>query len=200
MRKLRAFLAVPLPAEVVRQAQAIQRDLRKALPQVRWVRPEAMHLTLKFFGDVPEEALEKIGKVVLSVGSRQAPFQIEVTGLGIFPSLHRPRVIWLGIREDGSLKMLYQSLEEGFAHIGFPAEGRPFTPHLTLGRARERLPAPHEALERYRNHSCGAVPVDQLILFESRLQPAGAVYHPLQTFFLGEKPSPSPIAATGRET
>jgi len=185
MRRLRAFLAVPLPEARRRQLEQLQRELAAALPRVRWSAPETIHLTLRFFGDVPEESLEKITDVVLSVGRSFAPFQAELKGIGVFPSPARPRVIWLGVTGAPALAQLHAALDRSLRLAGWPGEERPFSPHLTLGRARERLILPATVLERYREAGCGPLPVEQLVLYESRLRPAGAIHLPLATFPLG---------------
>jgi 2'-5' RNA ligase len=185
MRQVRAFLAIPVTDEL-RQAMArMQRELAACLRGIRWVDPATIHLTLRFFGDVPEESLEKIGEVMLSVGRLCAPFQAEATGIGAFPSPARPRVIWLGVRGGPSLAALHAAMEAGLRQIGFPGEDRPFSPHLTLGRCRQRIMAAQPALERFRDVVCGPLPVDRVILYESRLEPGGAVHLPRKTIFLG---------------
>ncbi|MBE0598659.1 MAG: RNA 2',3'-cyclic phosphodiesterase [Desulfuromonadales bacterium] len=185
MPSLRAFLAVPLPAELVRQAQELCRHLQAKLPGVRWVRPEAMHLTLRFFPDLPEESLEKIGEVMLSVGRLHSPFQVTVTGVGAFPSPARPRVIWLGITDCQPLLELYSTLDQSLERVGFPGEDRSFSPHLTLGRSRGPLPGARTVLERYHERAYGTLEVERLVLFESRLQPSGALHLPRKTALLG---------------
>lgn len=184
MRQVRSFLAIPLPEEVRRQALALGDRLAETLPRVRWTSPETLHLTLKFFGDVPEESLETIGEVVLSVARLQPPFQVEIAGLGAFPSPARPRVFWLGVKGD-VLAAFHAALEEALAGVGIPRDDRPFSPHLTLGRSRDRVAAPRTLLESFRETSCGTLLVDKVILFESRLHPAGAVHLPRKTVFLG---------------
>jgi 2'-5' RNA ligase len=185
MRQVRAFLAIPLPADVLDKVQQVQNELAGALPEVRWTSLATMHLTLKFFGSISEESLEKIGEVMLSIGRLCIPFQIEIGGVGAFPSLDRPRVIWVGAREAHFLVALQSALEEELQKIGIPREDRPYSPHLTLGRSRGRIPAGREILEKYRNIVCGTMLVEKVILFESRLYPAGSVHLPLKTFCLG---------------
>jgi 2'-5' RNA ligase len=176
-----------VPQPVQRQIAQLQGELARLLPGVRWADPATVHLTLRFFGDVAEEALENIGKVMLCVGRLFTPFQIEVAGVGAFPSTARPRVIWLGMTGGESLKALHAALDQGLREIGFPGEERPFTPHLTLGRSRERQPTAgtREILERFRTAACGRLPVDRLVLFESRLHPSGAMHLPRNTVLLG---------------
>lgn len=184
MGQVRTFLAIPLSEEVRREAGRIRGRLAEALPRVRWAAPETLHLTLKFFGDVPEESLERIGEVVLSVGRLQPPFRVEFVGVGAFPSPARPRVFWLGVKGD-ALPPFHAALEEALAAIGIPRDDRPFSPHLTLGRSRDRTAAPRALLDAYREATCGALLVDKIVLFESRLHPSGAIHLPRKTVFLG---------------
>ena len=186
MPLVRTFLAIPLPEEIVLTAQGFCRKLAGAFPHVRWVRPETMHLTLRFFGDLPEEYLEKIGEIMLSVGRLHPPFQVPVAGIGAFPSSARPRVIWLGIQGGQALMHLYSALDAGLERIGLPGEERAFSPHLTLGRSRGPAANARAALEPYREAPCGILEVDKIVLFESRLQATGAVHLPRKTVFLGE--------------
>ncbi len=186
MRQVRAFLAIPFSEIILLQAQRVQRRLAEQLSQVRWVAPDAMHLTLRFFGDIPEESLDRIGKVMLSIGSLSVSFQAEVGGLGAFPSPGRARVIWLGIHGGQPLADLHGALEEGLTTIGLPGDGRPFAPHLTLGRIRGRpLPA-REILGQFHDVACGTLVVDRMTLFESRLRPSGALHLPVKTVYLGK--------------
>jgi len=185
MRQVRAFLAIPIAAPLRREIARTQQQLAADLPQVRWVAPETIHLTLRFFGDIPEESLEKIGEVMLSVGRLCSPFPVEVAGVGAFPSLSRPRVIWLGVRGGSALAALHSAIDAGLQRIGFPGEERPFSPHLTLGRSRQRLAAALPVLERYCDVACGTLTADRMILYESRLEPSGAVHLPRKTVSLG---------------
>jgi len=185
MRRVRSFLAVPVTDDLRRGMSRLQRELTTGLPDARWVKPATIHLTLRFFGDLPEETLEKIGEVMLSVGRLCAPFQAEAAGVGAFPSPARPRVIWLGVRDGDTLTALHAAVDEGLRHIGFPGEDRAFSPHLTLGRCRQRIAAAQSFLERFRDFTCGPLPVDRMVLYESRLEPGGAVHLPLKTVNLG---------------
>lgn len=185
MRRVRAFLAIPLADELRRTVAAVQKELAAALPGVRWVSPGNIHLTLRFFGDIHEESLERIGEVMLSIGRLNTPFRAEVAGVGAFPSAARPRVIWLGLRNASPLQALHAAIDEELRQIGFPGEERPFSPHLTLGRCRQRIVAAQAILERFHEVSCGPMPVERIILYESRLQPAGPIHLPLKTVDLG---------------
>lgn len=175
---IRAFLAVPLPEAVRSQAQALCQALARAHPEVRWNSGENLHLTLKFFAAIEEESLEKIGEVMLSVGRFTAPFQVGLKGLGAFPNLARPRVFWLGIHGDQPLHRLYQELEGRLEQIGLARDLRPFAPHLTLGRSRGFLGDARDLLPPWQPGLDLELPVDRLILYQSRLLPTGAQHLP----------------------
>ncbi|HAD04021.1 MAG: 2'-5' RNA ligase [Desulfuromonadales bacterium GWD2_61_12] len=183
-RGLRAFIAFPLPAECQAALGALQQLLRPQLPGVRWASPESIHLTLVFLGSVPEENLEKITAVMLSVGSAFAPFVLTVRGIGAFPSWQHPRVVWAGVAAVPQLVALQADLSAGLAQFGFPGDARPYVPHLTLGRCRSggRGAVPDSGRAEA---GIAVVPADRLILYESRLQSAGAQHIPLKTQFLG---------------
>lgn len=184
-RRVRAFLAVPLTAELTEQARQIQQRLAPKVAGIRWTDPATIHLTLKFFGDVPEEFLEKIGEVMLSIGHLNAPFSVEISGVGAFPSPGRPRVVWLGVHGGAPLAALHAAFESALEQIGVARDERSFAPHLTLGRMRGRPVAARDVLEPYREIVCGTLPVGKVVLFESRLRPAGALHVPITTVLLG---------------
>lgn len=176
---IRAFLAIPLPDEVRTQTLELCRQLAGELPEVRWARAETLHLTLKFFPAIEEESLEKIGEVMLSVGRLATPFQVRMHGLGAFPNLGRPRVFWLGIEQDRPLRQLHQELDGQLERIGIARDDdRPFAPHLTLGRARGMLRDVGAILGPRQPGLDLELPVDQLILYQSRLLPSGAQHLP----------------------
>jgi 2'-5' RNA ligase len=184
MATVRAFLAIPLTAEITDEAGRIEQALARKLPDIRWVKPASMHLTLKFFADVSEETLEKIGQIMLSVGRLFPPFPISISGLGTFPAPSRARVFWLGVQGGPALSRLHGIFDEKFEQIGIPREDRPFTPHLTLGRRRQGFSVPLTVQQQYQKIECGRLQADRVILYQSRLDPAGAVHIPLRTVFL----------------
>ena len=181
MTTVRAFLAVPLPPSVQQAVQAVQNSLSAEIPGIRWTRPETLHLTLHFFGDIGTDALEKVRASMLSVKLREKAFQVDVQGLGAFPDQRRPRVVWLGLTPPEPLRTLQRTCMEELGRRGFAAEPRPFAPHLTIGRFRERGPDLAALLGRDADRPCGRLPVDRLVLFESRLLPGGARHTPLFT-------------------
>ena len=189
MNNLRAFLAIPLPEDLRRRAEHLQKELSSSLPDVRWVRPESLHLTLRFLPDLPEESVEKIGQIMLSIGTLTPPFRIDVTALGAFPGPTRARVLWLGVDGEATLGELFQSLDERLATIGLPRETRPFTPHLTLGRRRQPGTVPQDLRQRCAALTLGSFQADRIILFESRLAASGAIHLPLRVAMLGSTPA-----------
>jgi len=178
---VRAFLAVPLPPPLQRDIARLQKELAATLPGVRWARAETMHLTLRFFGDTGVDDLEKVRASMLSVKLRAAPFQVDLQGLGAFPDSRRPRVVWIGLTPATPLLRLHQICEEALGRAGMAAETRPFQPHLTIGRYRERGPDLTALLPNQAQRPVGSLAVTQLVLYESRLRPAGAQHIPLFT-------------------
>lgn len=154
------------------------------LGDVRWINRESLHLTLKFLGQVDEAKLEAIQAAVHDAVAPVPRFTISCRGLGVFPDIRRPRVIWAGL-EGAALATLAGAAEAALAPLGFPREAREFRPHLTIGRWREGArggDALRSELERWRHHDFGASAVDEAVLFQSVLKRGGAEYTPLKIF------------------
>jgi RNA 2',3'-cyclic 3'-phosphodiesterase len=180
-RIIRAFLALDPPEEILREIGRVQDRLRKQIHgDVRWVRPEAIHLTLKFFGDIPERDLANISAVVGKAAAGVMPFDLTIGGVGVFPDRYRqPRVIWLGMGgEAARLVTFQQGMERALQGIGFPREERPFMPHLTLGRVLtpKGLTGLKGVLEKGEMSTAGRFTASGLCLFKSDLTPRGAIY------------------------
>lgn len=185
MSKIRTFLAIELPKEIKDNLREVQNNLKSKGPQVKWVRSESIHLTLNFFGNIEENSIDDIFHAVNTVVPRFNPFHLEVRGVGVFPNISRPRVIWAGIEfERGTLDILHKELNTQLSRIGFEPDKREFTPHLTLGRVKTLKEKRQliERIERVKDHNLGSFHVDNLFLFKSDLQPTGAVYTKLKTF------------------
>ena len=186
---IRCFLAVDLPDSLRPQLALVQGELKKSHADVRWVAVGNIHLTLKFFGNVPDLEIEALIQAAQEVAEEQAPFQLQVTVAGAFPNMKSPRVIWLGLGGDViPLAQMYQQLEQAFAALGHLPEGRAFAPHLTLGRVkspanRHRLAM---ALEKLPPLNWRPFQVNEIILFKSTLTPQGSIYTPLQVIPLGK--------------
>lgn len=170
---VRCFIALPLPPQVLRAIDRLQQQLRHELSGFRWAPPENLHLTLRFLGDQPEDYLEKLADIVLSVGSSNRCFQLTISGIGAFPSWHRGRVIWLGCQQPAPVVSLHQQLSAALLSLGIPEEQRPFRPHLTLGRSRQPRALP-PLPETVTGAEVASFDIDRLVLYQSQLTPRGA--------------------------
>ncbi len=174
-------MALDLGVEVRRDIEKLIASLRPRVSGARWVRPEGVHLTLRFFGDTPPDRIEQLRPALAAAASGCEPFEAQVAGLGTFPGPGKPpRVLWLGIRVPSPALALQAACERAAVAAGFPAEERPFRGHLTLARFRERVLRP--ALPPV---DLGAVRLETLLLLRSDLRPGGAVYTPIDRFALG---------------
>ena len=139
MEQIRAFIAVELPPAVREAVEGVVRELRSGIGDgVRWVRPEGVHLTLKFLGDIDADSVPAISDGLDRCAASAAPFDLFLEGVGVFPNARRPRVVWIGL--GGALEpllALQHSIDRELEGLGFARERRPFTPHLTLGRVRD---------------------------------------------------------------
>ncbi|MGB7874529.1 MAG: RNA 2',3'-cyclic phosphodiesterase [Anaerolineales bacterium] len=183
MSLLRAFIAVEIPPEIhqaiEKKTASIRATLNKSL--VRWVPTGNVHLTLKFLGDVSPANLEMLAQMLNLEVSQHQVFEMEFGGLGAFPNLRRPSVIWIGIQAPAGLAALQHGIEAAAATLGYPAEKRPFSPHLTVGRVKQKVGSAdmqkiRTALEETQVGSLGTARVTAVHLFKSDLKPTGAVY------------------------
>ncbi len=177
---MRIFVAVFPPPEVREKVLASARRLPSG-DRVRWIRPENVHLTLKFLGDVEDEIMDYLCAALGEVCERHTPFDTRLEELGAFPSARRARILWVGIGAGSDrLRSLAADLDAALAPLGFEPEKRPYTPHLTLGRTRGR-PASFDP--SYDVGSFG-FRVRHVELTESTLTDKGAVYRTLKSFTL----------------
>lgn len=180
---MRLFVAVNLPGPEQERVMTAAAALRSADLPVRWVEPDALHITLKFLGEVPEPEYDPVAQAVMDVASRHPGFRLELRGAGAFPNARRPAVWWIGVAPSEPLHRLRQDVEDTLSPLGFPTEARPFSPHLTLGRTRRdgagrrggaRAPDAEALLQRVALHS--TFTVETLDLMRSHLSPRGARY------------------------
>jgi len=165
----------------------IQEKLKAAGADVSWTRPEGMHLTLKFFGEIEDKRIPKIEKALDAVVDGIPTFTLSVSGMGTFPDMRRPRVIWIGLKEDGgNLLRLQKGVEEDLKKTGFPSEDRRFTPHITLGRIRSNKNTDKllRLIEEEKVEELGSFDVSEVHLIKSELKPAGAEYTELYSIIL----------------
>jgi 2'-5' RNA ligase len=189
---LRLFVALEPPDLVRRRVAAIRKELERAAgraaAEVKWVAPDNVHLTLQFLGAVPEERLADIQAAVVAAGTAVAPFQLDVQGTGGFPTPRRPRVLWAGVGgELAPLASLVGELGRTLAPLGYPPEERAFSPHLTIGRARDAhgVPGLAAALTHGADAPAARWPVSEVVLFSSHLSPRGPTYEALLRAPLG---------------
>ncbi|HEV8702475.1 MAG TPA: RNA 2',3'-cyclic phosphodiesterase [Candidatus Polarisedimenticolia bacterium] len=181
---MRLFVAVELPLSLRQRLGAVQDAMRSAPLEVRWVRPEGIHLTLKFLGETEDARLAVIAAALGGAGRDLAPFRLMAGGAVPFPDRGTPRLIWTEIEGDlESVRRLAAAIDRAMASLGFPPEGREFKAHLTLGRVRGRSRGDWRAtLQKTGELARGEFEVREYVLFQSLLSPGGSVYTPLQRF------------------
>lgn len=184
---MRAFIALELSPEIKAGLENLIRSLSPLTRDIRWVRPEGMHLTLKFLGEISTEQAALAVEALRRVSSRHAPVSFTVAGSGWFPERsRRPRVIWAGVEAGPALGALHKDIEGEMMSAGFPEEARPFRPHLTLGRVHSPANMDNllDGLKKSAASLFGCATAGEIIFFESRLLPGGAVYTVLERFSL----------------
>jgi 2'-5' RNA ligase len=190
--QIRSFIAIELPEEAKKGLARLRKELERDEHRfVKWVDPGGIHLTLKFLGNIPSKQVAEITEAIEEAAKGISPFNLEISGLGAFPSLRQARVFWVGVGgEMGQLSGLQQNIDSALAALGFAKEERPFVPHLTLARIREGASPPER---RSFGELVGStvfedkypVEVEAVRLMRSQLTPAGAIYTCLSEVGLG---------------
>jgi len=190
---MRTFVAVDISGDIRNRIQGLIDALRRVPSDVRWSRPEGLHITLKFLGEIPIEKVEQVKARLQSLPSA-APMAIQIAGSGFFPNEGAPRVLWLGIRSGPELRELAAGVEKTLAALGIPKEDRAFSPHLTLGRIRGHggLPQLRELLKQQEPLDMGSFTATEFFLYESQPAPGGSLYQKLARY-----PLDTPSAVTG---
>jgi 2'-5' RNA ligase len=182
---MRTFVAIDLGPDIKDRLAALVARLQPLGGDIKWVSREAMHLTLKFLGEIDEKQAAAVAEALGPVCSGRASFSLACLGTGTFPpGAKSPRVLWVGVMTGPELGLLREEIETACAGLGFERESRPFRPHLTLGRVKGfsglgRLVA---ELEKSREEEFGRMSVRSVVFFESRLKPSGAEYRALKEF------------------
>lgn len=186
---MRTFVAIELPESIQSVLSDIQRELKRTDADVRWVRPENIHLTLKFLGTIKENMVRDITDVLQKASGNFRTFALTVSGVGVFPNMRSPRVVWVGTDQSDKLIDLQRDIEEGLASLGFEREKRKFAAHLTLGRFKSAHGKRTfvDTLETYRERGFGSFHVGSVSLMKSDLSPAGAKYTRIAEVRLGEE-------------
>jgi RNA 2',3'-cyclic 3'-phosphodiesterase len=184
----RLFIALEFSKDIMQALDKLLMSFKKQrLQAVRWVNSKNIHLTARFLGDTRAEQVKLIEQMLAIESKNISPFEISINGSGAFPNTKHPRVIWIGINAPASFYQLQTSIEKGCQRVGFEAEGRPFSPHLTLGRVEqpvreEEMVGISKILQDNKSIGIGSCTIKELTLFKSDLNPGGAVYTAIGRF------------------
>ncbi|HVA47233.1 MAG TPA: RNA 2',3'-cyclic phosphodiesterase [Pirellulales bacterium] len=181
-RSLRTFIAAEMSAEVRGRARQLISRLQATEAKITWVKPDAMHLTFKFLGEIDLVDIPAVCQAVTGAVAEIPPFEIEVRGAGAFPTVVRPRTIWLGVGQgEAELIELQAAIERALAGLGFRQELRRFRPHLTLGRVRggRDLQQLGQLVAEQADFVGGVSSVNEVVVFSSELEAAGPLHEPL---------------------
>ena len=187
METIRLFIASPISRDIQEALRGLQETGKTKVSSIRWVKPEKIHLTWIFLGWTDSGLQAKIEESIREAALPSTSFDLSVTGLGVFPRLNAPRVVWAGIREEKNLTALHRKLSTAMASLGFPREERPFRPHLTLGRV-EKGAVPDSFIRwvaQEKDLEIGRCEIREVVLMKSELKPGGSVYTPLFTSTFG---------------
>ena len=190
---IRSFIAIDFPDEIRKALEAIQKELKQCRAGVRWVKPSSIHLTLKFLGNIQPAQVDDIGLTVAQEIRDHPPITLRPVGLGAFPNLRKPRVLWVGLEDEvQKLKGLQARVENALEPLGFAREKRGFRPHLTIGRVkdRRRLQSLVDTIAALDVPPFDSFDVTEIILYKSDLRPTGAIYTKLHRMPLAAPASP----------
>ena len=179
---LRCFVAIEIPQPIQTLLKNVQTRLQSKIRRASWTKSGNFHLTLKFLGDVHSETIDAVRKAIQDVADVQTPAPIVFGGIGAFPNLYRPRVLWVGVKQGASIvSRLAKAVDLELKHLGFPTDDR-FHPHLTLARLRTpmNLEPLKNMLRQYDTIDRAVVNVKEITLMRSELHPNGAIYTPLK--------------------
>ena len=194
MGSARLFVAFDLAPEAKQRLDDCRRQLRPGLGNLKWVRPEALHLTVRFLGETALERLDDLGAAVQATAAAQPPFSFSLRGLGVFPEARRPVVFWAGVADGReTLQRFAEDLRTSLALAGFGSDDRPFLPHVTLARARPdtrlRAGPVQQLLAEWSGRHLGETRLDHVTVYASTLTPAGPLYEVLRQCPLAPPPA-----------
>jgi 2'-5' RNA ligase len=178
-KRIRTFIALQLTPNIRQRLVAWQDKLAAAIPEVKWVEPENLHVTLLFLGEVPDREVAEVCQRVEEAVAEVAPFSVMVEGLGCFPEPRRPRVLWAGITTGSEqLQQVHALIEKPLHYLGFRREERRYVPHITLGRlkADREVPRLPELLREYRSCRGGEMLASEICIMASQLERSGPIY------------------------
>ena len=181
MTTFRTFIALDFPCPVLDKIKKIQKSIDSSYSSIiRWTKPENIHLTLKFLGEVKIEKIQTIEKSLDSIANKMEPFKIDLSEIGAFPNWGHPRIIWIGLEKSEPLLLLAKEIEENMNEIGFEREIRPFSPHLTIGRVRDDTSFKDFQMMENKCRTFtrieDRIPINNIYIYKSDLQPFGPIY------------------------
>jgi 2'-5' RNA ligase len=183
---MRTFAAIELAEEAKNKIVDMSQRLANIDETVRWVKPENVHVTLYFFGEVEESGVRVLSDIINTAIHRISPFTINIQGISAFPTVKRARVLWFGIQNEGrELSEMYEKIRRGLLETGIAGkvEARPYSPHLTVGRVKRGISRKLiDQINKYNDFQFGHSEVKELVLFESILMRPGPVYKKIKSF------------------
>lgn len=185
---MRTFIAIELPESIKKEIEQVQAPLKRTETFVSWVKPKNIHVTLKFLGEVPEDKINEVFSATQKALEGIRKFTMSLKGMGVFPDVRRPRVVWIGSESgEEELSHMAKRVEEEMEEIGFPKEKRKFSAHFTIGRVKspkniEKL----MELVKSSDFQTGKIEVNEVVVMKSQLHPTGAIYTPLKKVSLAE--------------
>lgn len=192
---MRLFVALDINDDIRAKITRFLEGVREFAPHARWARPESLHVTLKFMGEMPEEQLERIKNSLSTIDAKKIEMQIR--GHGFFPSVRAPRVFWIGIEADSTLSMLASQVQDKLSVLNIPKEDHAFNAHLTLARSGGGSGSPRrrkgdganlnfknlqEKLAALPAPEFGKMTAQEFVLYQSQLSPRGSKYTKLAAF------------------
>ena len=186
MEYFRTFIALEIKENIKELLAEVQHKIGSEIGGIKWVKPNNLHLTLKFLGPTREDKIEDISDILEDIVGSFTRFNVSVSGFGAFPSSHNPKVIWAGLKADDVLYKIQKDIDISLESLGFVKEKRPFSPHLTIGRLRDSRAKKklRDALEQIRTEP-GSFEAEKITFYKSGLMPEGPVYTGLKSVKLG---------------
>ena len=186
MEYFRTFIALEIEENIKELLVSIQQKIGSKTSGIKWVKPENMHLTLKFLGSTREDKIEDISDIIKNTAKALTCFNVAVSGLGAFPNSNNPKVIWAGLKADDVLYNFQKAIDISLEPLGFAREKRPFSPHLTIGRVRDSRAKKklRDVFEKIDPNPC-SFEAENITFYKSDLMPEGPVYTVLKSVKLG---------------
>ena len=177
MVKIRSFIAIEIPDKIKTEINIMINQFAKQDFSVQWVKYNNLHITLLFLGEVDQEFIDKSQKELAIIAGNEKPFEMSLSGIGAFPDLRQPRVIWIGVQKGAEQMINLQgNVKNSFSRLGYKQESRKFHPHLTIGRVKFRFTNPKVFEKKYTSES---FLVQSVVLFKSILEYSGPIYEKL---------------------